>query len=176
VPIPAPATAPAPLREPIQIDRASLNRGAELPGPLTISSYDNGRAVAFAKNFGFRTTDYRRPSGASDLEPGEEIAMVLSLELDATFGAEPDQREASQPRRPPQLRAGHTAASGPRKCCARRRRRVGLGFESETADWLDFDTRELLREGGTRALRLVQRREQSWAARSRPGMVSMRPM
>ena len=68
---------------------------------------DNGRAVGFANNFGFRTTDYRRPAHASDLDPGEEIAMVLSLEPDAPhLGAEHDQREASQPRRPPQLRPG----------------------------------------------------------------------
>jgi GNAT superfamily N-acetyltransferase len=50
---------------------------------------DNGRAVGFAQNFGFRTTDYRRPSRSSDLEPGEEIAMVLSLELDATSAPNP---------------------------------------------------------------------------------------
>ena len=50
---------------------------------------DNARAVGFAQNFGFRTTDYRRPSRASDLEPGEEIAMVLSLEPDATSAPNP---------------------------------------------------------------------------------------
>jgi len=50
---------------------------------------DNGRAVGFAQNFGFRTTDYRRRSRASDLEPGEEIAMVLSLEPDATLSPNP---------------------------------------------------------------------------------------
>jgi GNAT superfamily N-acetyltransferase len=50
---------------------------------------DNGRAVGFAKNFGFRTTDYRRPSRASELEPAEEIAMVLSLEPDATLAPNP---------------------------------------------------------------------------------------
>ena len=50
---------------------------------------DNGRAVGFANNFGFRITDYRRPSRASDLEPGEEIAMVLSLEPDATSAPNP---------------------------------------------------------------------------------------
>ena len=31
---------------------------------------DNGRAIGFAQNFGFRSTDYRRPSRGSDLEPG----------------------------------------------------------------------------------------------------------
>jgi GNAT superfamily N-acetyltransferase len=50
---------------------------------------DNGRAVGFANNFGFRITDYRRPSRASDLEPGEEIAMVFSLEPDATSAPNP---------------------------------------------------------------------------------------
>jgi hypothetical protein len=50
---------------------------------------DNGPAVGFANNFGFRTTDYRRPSCSSDLEPGEEIAMVLSLEPDATLAPNP---------------------------------------------------------------------------------------
>ena len=50
---------------------------------------DNGRAVGFAQNFGFRTTDYRRPSRASDLDPGEEIAMVLSLEPDVTSAPNP---------------------------------------------------------------------------------------
>jgi ribosomal protein S18 acetylase RimI-like enzyme len=49
---------------------------------------DNGRAVGFAQNFGFRITDYRR-SRSSDLEPGEEIAMVLSLEPDATLAPNP---------------------------------------------------------------------------------------
>ena len=50
---------------------------------------DNGRAVGFANNFGFRTTDYRRPSRSSDRQPGEEIAMVLSLEPDATLAPNP---------------------------------------------------------------------------------------
>ena len=50
---------------------------------------DNGRAVGFAQNFGFRTTDYRRPTRSSDPEPGEEIAMVLSLEPDATSAPNP---------------------------------------------------------------------------------------
>ena len=46
---------------------------------------DNGRAIGFAKNFGFHSSGYRRPSRASDLELGEEeVALVLSLELDAT--------------------------------------------------------------------------------------------
>ena len=50
---------------------------------------ENGRAVGFANNFGFRVTDYRRPSRSSDLDPGEEIAMVLSLEPDATSAPNP---------------------------------------------------------------------------------------
>ena len=56
---------------------------------------DNGRAVGFAENFGFRTTDYRRPSRSSDLEPGEEIAMVLSLEPDATSAPNPTSGKAA---------------------------------------------------------------------------------
>jgi L-amino acid N-acyltransferase YncA len=51
---------------------------------------DNGRAVGFANNFGFRTTDSRRASRGADLEPGEEIAMVLSLEPDATSAPNPN--------------------------------------------------------------------------------------
>jgi GNAT superfamily N-acetyltransferase len=54
---------------------------------------DNGRAVGFANNFGFRTTDYRRPSRSSDPEPGEEIAMMLSLEPDATSAPNPTSRK-----------------------------------------------------------------------------------
>ena len=50
---------------------------------------DNGRAIGFANNFGFRTTDYRRQSRNFDVEPGEEIAMVLSLEPDATLAPNP---------------------------------------------------------------------------------------
>src|SRR3954447_8391954 len=50
---------------------------------------DNGRAIGFAQNFGFRTTDYRRPSRGSDPQPGQEIAMVLSLEPDTTLAPNP---------------------------------------------------------------------------------------
>jgi GNAT superfamily N-acetyltransferase len=50
---------------------------------------ENGRAIGFANNFGFRTTEYRRPTRTSDLERGEEIAMVLSLEPDATLAPNP---------------------------------------------------------------------------------------
>jgi hypothetical protein len=56
---------------------------------------DNGRAVGFAQNFGFRTTDYRRPSRSSDLDPSEEIAMVLSLESDATLAPNPTSGKAA---------------------------------------------------------------------------------
>ena len=56
---------------------------------------DNGRAVGFANNFGFRITDYRRPARASDPEPGEEIAMVLSLEPDATLSPNPTSGKAA---------------------------------------------------------------------------------
>jgi hypothetical protein len=96
----------------------ALNRGAKLPGPLTISSYDNGRAVGLANNFGFRTTDYRRPSGASDLEPGEEIALVLSLEPDATLApGSPATRAA------PSAKTRPNNSLRPRRCCAARRGR-----------------------------------------------------
>jgi ribosomal protein S18 acetylase RimI-like enzyme len=56
---------------------------------------DNGRAIGFAKNFGFRTTDYRRPSRSSSLEPGEEIAMMLPLEADATSTPNPTSGKAA---------------------------------------------------------------------------------
>jgi GNAT superfamily N-acetyltransferase len=56
---------------------------------------DNGRAVGFANNFGFRITDYRRPTRTSDGEPGEEIAMVLPLEPDATSPPNPTSGKAA---------------------------------------------------------------------------------
>jgi GNAT superfamily N-acetyltransferase len=56
---------------------------------------DNARAVGFANNFGFRITDYRRPSRSSDLQPGEEIAMVLWLEPDATSAPNPTSEKAA---------------------------------------------------------------------------------
>ena len=44
---------------------------------------DNGRGVAFASSFGFRTTDYRRPMRVvSEEEGAEEMAMVLPLGAD----------------------------------------------------------------------------------------------
>jgi hypothetical protein len=54
---------------------------------------DNGRAIGFAQNFGFRTTDYRRSSRSSQFEPGEEIAMVLPLEPDTTLSPNPTGRK-----------------------------------------------------------------------------------
>lgn len=46
---------------------------------------DNGRAVGFAKNFGFRSTGSRRPSRVADLALGDyETALVLSLVPDDT--------------------------------------------------------------------------------------------
>ena len=54
---------------------------------------DNGRAVGFAQNFGFRITDYRRPSRSSDIDPSEEVAMVLSLEPDSTLAPNPTSRQ-----------------------------------------------------------------------------------
>ena len=56
---------------------------------------DNGRAVGFAQNFGFRIADYRRPSRSSDPQPGEEIAMVLSLEPDTTLAPNPTSGKAT---------------------------------------------------------------------------------
>ena len=56
---------------------------------------DNARAVGFAKNFGFQTTDYRRPArSASGLQPSEEIAMVMWLEPDATATPNPTSEKA----------------------------------------------------------------------------------
>ena len=57
---------------------------------------DNGRAIGFANNFGFRSSGYRRPSRASDLELGEEeVALVLSLELDTTSVPNPTSGKAA---------------------------------------------------------------------------------
>jgi len=57
---------------------------------------DNARAVGFAKNFGFRMTGYRRPARGSDLQRGdEEIALMLSLEPDATSSPNPSSRRAA---------------------------------------------------------------------------------
>ena len=57
---------------------------------------DNGRAIGFAKNFGFRSSGYRRPARASDLERGEEeVALVLSLELDTTSVPNPTSGKAA---------------------------------------------------------------------------------
>jgi GNAT superfamily N-acetyltransferase len=46
---------------------------------------DNGRAVGFANNFGFRTTGARRPARPADVQLGDqEVAMVLWLGPDGT--------------------------------------------------------------------------------------------
>jgi ribosomal protein S18 acetylase RimI-like enzyme len=46
-------------------------------------STENGRAIGFATNFGFRLTSYRRPTRVRSEEFGDqEIAFVLSLEGD----------------------------------------------------------------------------------------------
>ena len=56
---------------------------------------DNARAVGFAKNFGFRTTGFRRPSRSSDLQRGEEeIALALWMEPDASSAPNPTSRSA----------------------------------------------------------------------------------
>ena len=50
---------------------------------------ENGRAIAFAVNFGFRPTGNRRPTRVVNEEFGEEeVAMVLSLDTDP--GATPN--------------------------------------------------------------------------------------
>ena len=57
---------------------------------------DNARAIGFGKNFGFSTTDRRRPARPSDFHQGEdEIAMVLGLEPDTTSAPNPTSRKAA---------------------------------------------------------------------------------
>lgn len=57
---------------------------------------DNARAIGFGKNFGFSTTDRRRPARPSDLHQGEdEIAMVLGLEPDTTSAPNPTSGKAA---------------------------------------------------------------------------------
>ena len=56
---------------------------------------DNGRAVGFANNFGFRSTDDRRPANSSEAEFGEDqIALVLWLEPDTTVAPNPTSGKA----------------------------------------------------------------------------------
>ena len=51
---------------------------------------DNGRAIGFANNFGFRSTDDRRPANSSEAEFGDEqIALVLWLEPDTRVAPNP---------------------------------------------------------------------------------------
>ena len=57
---------------------------------------DNARAIGFGKNFGFGTTDRRRPARPSELHQGEdEIAMVLGLEPDTTSVPNPTSGKAA---------------------------------------------------------------------------------
>jgi hypothetical protein len=57
---------------------------------------DNARAIGFGKNFGFGTTDSRRPARPSDFHQGEdEIAMVLGLEPDTTSAPNPTSGKAA---------------------------------------------------------------------------------
>ena len=57
---------------------------------------DNARAIGFGKNFGFLTTDRRRPAHPSDFHQGEdEIAMVLGLEPDTTSAPNPTSGKAA---------------------------------------------------------------------------------
>jgi hypothetical protein len=62
--------------------------GSGSPAGYLQLNYRVGTDNRRAKNFG-SATDYRRPSRASDFESGEEIAMVLSLEPDATAAPNP---------------------------------------------------------------------------------------
>jgi L-amino acid N-acyltransferase YncA len=56
---------------------------------------DNGRAIGFATNFGFRSTDDRRPANSSDAKDGDEqIALVLWLEPDSTVTPNPTSGKA----------------------------------------------------------------------------------
>lgn len=52
---------------------------------------DNARAIAFAKNFGFRSTGHRRTSRVED-SGDQEMAMVLSLVGDDTSVPNPTRR------------------------------------------------------------------------------------
>lgn len=64
---------------------------------------DNPRAIGFGKNFGFRTTSYRRPARSADLALGEEeMAMVLSLAADTTSTPNPT-RDTPTARQGPML-------------------------------------------------------------------------
>jgi GNAT superfamily N-acetyltransferase len=57
---------------------------------------DNGRAIGFAQNFGFRSSGYRRPSRTSDVDLGEEeVALVLSLEPDTRSVPNPTSGKAA---------------------------------------------------------------------------------
>jgi hypothetical protein len=104
---------------------------------------DNGRAIGFANNFGFRTTDYRRTSRASELQPGEEIAMVLSLEPDATLAPNPTSGKAATREGPLSWDPAKQQPPAPENVVPRRRK-VSLGIESETLILFDCDTCELL--------------------------------
>ena len=56
---------------------------------------DNGRGIGFASNFGFRSTDDRRPANSSDAEDEtEQIALVLWLEPDFTVTPNPTSEKA----------------------------------------------------------------------------------
>ena len=62
---------------------------------------DNGRAIGFAKNFGFRSTDSRRPSRVADLALGDdETALVLSLVPDDTSVPNPTSDKPAPGRSP----------------------------------------------------------------------------
>ena len=74
---------------------------------------DNGRAIGFAKNFGFRSTGARRPSRESDLALGDyETALVLSLVLDDTSVPNPTSEKPAPREGPDRLRNPKTVSPG----------------------------------------------------------------
>ena len=71
-----------------------LWRPSRLTGSFYYSVGDRQRPSCRLRSDGSRTTDYRRfLRAASDLEPGTEIAMMLSLEPDATLAPNPTSRK-----------------------------------------------------------------------------------
>jgi hypothetical protein len=87
-----------------------------------------------------RTTDYHRPSRSSDLDPGEEIGMVLSLEPDATSAPNPTSEKPAS-REAPSAETRPNSSLRPANCCA-------AAVEGQPRDRIRdadvADTRELL--------------------------------
>jgi hypothetical protein len=99
------------------------------PGRVTCSSPTGWGPTTDELRTSGSATDYRRPSRASDLESSEDIAMVLCRWSPTPPQREPDQREASQPRRPPQL-SGAKQRARPAKVLCRSDLWVGPRIES----------------------------------------------